>query len=64
MIYMKVNFIIMNFMVKENIDGKMVENIKEIGKIIKCMVKENFIGQMELYIKDSIRRIKSMVKEL
>ena len=34
------------FMVKEFIVGLMVENIQEIGKIIKWMVKVSSLGKM------------------
>lgn len=42
-LFMKENFIKTIFKDKVNIDGKMVENILENGKIIKWMAKEYII---------------------
>ena len=47
-LFMKENFIKTIFKDKVNIDGKMVENILENGKIIKWMAKEYII--MNIYL--------------
>jgi hypothetical protein len=40
--------------------GQMVQDIKEIGKIIKLMVKENLFMLMEIFIKVNGKMIKLM----
>jgi len=50
-LFMKGNFIKIIFKDKENIDGKMVENILENGKIIKWMAKEyNIMLNLDIYL--------------
>lgn len=50
-------------MVREPMYGVRIENMKEIGLIIKCMVPGKLHGQMEECIKDNTKMIKSMVLE-
>lgn len=53
-LFLKVNFIIMKFTVREHIIGVMVDNIQAIGRIMLCLVKENMHGQMEELIMEDI----------
>jgi len=43
--------------------GQMVQNIKEIGNIIKLEVKENLNMLMEIFMKDNGNKIKQMDME-
>ena len=54
-------FIIIKFMVKENIIGMIIKDMKVNGKIIKWMVKVNFIGLMGKFILDIIFKMKKVV---
>lgn len=51
---MKVNLIIMIFMVVEYMFGLIIEDMKENGKEIRCMEKELLLGLMEDLIMESI----------
>ena len=44
-------------MVKVYMNGQMVENMKDISKIIRCMEMVCLHGQMDKYIKVDIRMI-------
>ncbi len=44
-------------------NGMMVQNMKEIGKIIWCTVKVNFSMPMEIFMKDSGKKAQKMVLE-
>lgn len=48
-----------NLMDLEFINGQMVENTKDIGRIIECMVKEDIYGR----IKENTKEIIEMTKD-
>ena len=54
---------ITNFMVKEPMSGRMVENMKVFSKITKCMEMVFFLGPMDKYIKETTKMILNMGKE-
>jgi hypothetical protein len=51
------------YMVKENTHGMMVDNLMEIGLIIIWMVLEYTPGKMVVDMKDNIKKTKNMAKE-
>src|SRR5688500_19041295 len=57
---MKVGGIIKSVMEKENIIGRMAENMRGNGKMIKKMEKENINGRMEIVMKVNNDRKKSI----
>lgn len=59
-VHMKDNFMIIIFMEKGNMSGKMEESMRVNGQIIKCMVKVYLNGQMVGNIKVNIQMIKNM----
>ena len=62
-VIMKEKYIIMIFMAKAPICGRMGGTTKGIGSITKCRARESLHGQMERNMKESIMMIIRMVME-
>lgn len=56
------SFIIMSFMEKELMSGKMDVHIRDNGIMEKCMDMQSFTGLMGLFMRDNIEMIKGMEK--
>ena len=62
-VHMKENFLKIIFMEKDDIHGKMVEFMMEIGKITKCKEKVYLHGLMVVSMKEITKTIKKKVLE-